>query len=597
MTTFAAPVKSLYRMGVPVRYSSPVYEALIQSLNNHGYIVGENLELVQIDMQAARIPENRKAIRDTIMNKTDMMFITCDKLKEYFQLDVKIPTLFFGPKGMNYYPPEDIKPYLTGVWRGDMSDVLRQVDRMIPDGKYHSIGVPYIIDTNFEDILPYIEKSAVKVGVEIKTKGYRTEAELIELMKEFSKTAKTVFFFPPAIKDDYFDSILSMQKSLKLPALGQMEKHVEGGMVAGVVLNMSEIVPKLTEYVDKILNGRKPSQLRVFTSNLKHIINLEAVSNLNVKISRDVVKRSEIIGVAQASKNFAVPNQKQLIPGNFTIGMTDSIIGGVRDRVIQDLKAIGYFVGKNLKISHMNLGGIGTSNGRLQILKQLKDIDVLFITDNAAYDFVALKTKTPVVLLGISDINDIPDNMREYFSGVWRASCRKVLNMAKQMFPNVKRIGMAYRSETRMEKIINHHQSVAQKEKVELQIESYRSDKDIPSLMKRFDENVDIVLLFPAGVVDNDIAEFIRMQNELKLPVLSHLQHHVRMGLVGGPTVDLNVVGPKLAEMIHKILQGRLPSQLKTYQYTPRYTINLKAAKDLDVKIPRGVIRQSDIIN
>ena len=144
----------------------------------------------------------------------------------------------------------------------------------------------------------------------------------------------------------------------------------------------------------------------------------------------------------------------------------------------------------------------------------------------------------------------------------------------------MKRIGIAYHSDTQMEKIINHHESVAKKEKIQLSIKSYDATEDIPELMRTFDKEVDIVLLFPAGVNDNDVDEFIKMQNVLKLPVLSHLQHHIEMGLVGGPTVDLTVVGPKLADMLHKVLQGRKPSQLKTYQYTPRYTINLNAAKN-----------------
>lgn len=594
---YSAAVKDIYRLGVPLRFSTPIYKALLKSLHDFGYIEGENLKLVKIDMHASRDISKREEIRKQIQNNIDMMFLSCDKLRQFYKLNMKKPTLFFGPKGMNYNPSKEIIPYLTGVWRGDIADIFTQLNIMIPDGEFHSIGVPYIKGSNFEDILSYIKVSAERVGVDIITKGYTSNDDIENMMRFFKKNVKAVFFIPPAIKDEDIKEIVKWQDELNIPVLSQLKKHVEAGMLGGIVLNMDVILPKLTEYIDKILKGRNPSQLPIFTSDLKHIINLNVVSKLNVKIPREVIRISEITGIAQLTSVTKNVHQTKLIDGHYKLGLTVSVIDEVKDKVLKTLEIKGYKVGYNLDIVTVDLNSVTSEKGKKKIISQLESVDVLFITDNAVYDILALNIKQPVVLLGISDINDIPPNVVEHYTGVWRASCRKVLNMAKKMFPDVKKIGMVYRKETRMNQIIYQHNIVAEAENIRLIVKSYESKKDIPGLMESFADNVDIVLLFPAGVIDNDINEFIKMQNKLKLPTLSHLKHHIEMGLVGGPTVDLDKVVPRLSDYIHKIFQGRVPSQLKAYQYIPKYVINLSAAGNLDVKIPRSVIRQSTIIN
>jgi ABC-type uncharacterized transport system substrate-binding protein len=593
----AAPKKKLYRLGVPAKYSTPVYQAMLDELEKYGYVIGENLQLVHIDLRAAKDPANHARLRKQLIYDTDMMFISCDKLLQYYDLDVLKPTLFFGPKGMNYTPPEKLKPYLTGVWRGSVEDVFLQVDRMIPNENISKIGIPYFIGSNLEDIVSYFEQAAEKVGLEIVSYGYRDKADVEKMMRFFKQQVKAVFVVPPAINEEVFPELVYWQKKLKLPLLSQQRKHVENGILAGTTLDMQVLAPKLAEYIDKILNGRKPSKLPIYTSNLKHVINLEVASKLDIKIPREVIRQSEIIGIAQTSAGNNQVANTQILSGHYRIGTTDSIIDTVKDQTLAALAERGYALGKNLELVTVQLNRMITAEGRKDLEQQLNTTDALLITDNAAYDIIKLGLKKPVVLLGISDINDIPAESSKYFTGVWRASCRKVLDMAKQMFPDVTTIGMAYRENTRMQQIIHHHKSVAEDEDIDLIIKPFKSSEDIPELMRQLKNEAEVILLFPAGVNTEDVKEFVKMQNSLDLPVLSQLRQHIELGLIGGPTVDLEHVIPRLAEYLDKILQGRSPEQLKTYQYIPQYVINLNTAKQLEVKIPRRVLRQSDIIN
>ena len=61
------------------------------------------------------------------------------------------------------------------------------------------------------------------------------------------------------------------------------------------MLDLEKVTPKLTEYMDKLLQGRNPATLPIYYYPEKYVINLRTVRILQQDIPAEITAHAEIV--------------------------------------------------------------------------------------------------------------------------------------------------------------------------------------------------------------------------------------------------------------------------------------------------------------
>ena len=114
-------------------------------------------------------------------------------------------------------------------------------------------------------------------------------------MQYIKKNSDIILLFPPSLTKDDIVEIVKWQNELKLPVIAQLKSQVQLGILGGAVMDTEKISDKFSEYLDKLLTGRKPSQLPNYYIGEKYAINLKSSSILELKIPLEIIEQAEIL--------------------------------------------------------------------------------------------------------------------------------------------------------------------------------------------------------------------------------------------------------------------------------------------------------------
>ena len=87
----------------------------------------------------------------------------------------------------------------------------------------------------------------------------------------------------------------------------------------------------------------------------------------------------------------------------------------------------------------------------------------------------------------------------------------------------------------------------------------------------------------------------VELVDKSGLPAMYPWRDYVEIGGLMSYASDFGELGRRIAEDVHQILKGAKPADIPIYQPTKfEFVINLKAAKALDLTIPRGILALAD---
>ena len=104
-----------------------------------------------------------------------------------------------------------------------------------------------------------------------------------------------ILLLPPSVTTEDIREIVFWQNRLQLPVIGQMASHIEAGLLGGPIINQQKIIPKVAEYIDKLLQGRPAKKLPIFQYADKYMINLHTATNLDLKIPEEITRQAMIV--------------------------------------------------------------------------------------------------------------------------------------------------------------------------------------------------------------------------------------------------------------------------------------------------------------
>ncbi len=589
-----------YRLGVPKGYTAPTYNKLFESLREKGFVPGENLMIVPIDLTSFKTEAGKKRIRHEIAEQCDIFFTTGANLQIIFEVEPKTPLLFRGTYSPQSSIPLTMKANTTGFYWESTTTMFKRTVQLLPTDQRKKLGITFYKGSSLVSRVSRYNESCKKLGIDLVVKSYQGKEDIERVMREFKNEGVTgITLLPAATRKGELAELIKWQNHLKLPLLGQVKSHIEKGVFGGPAVDYELVTPKLAEYTIKLLLGRKPSQLPINFLSRKFIINLNTVNILEINIPQDVIDQAEIVGLASQKQPEKV-DLPPLVPGNFVVGTAKNIPNPTLPLLVNALAEWGYVEGKNLRVALIDLNGIGDPQQSRQIAKRIAaETDVFFASGNILARLLQLSNlNTPVCFISTKEIADnIPTSIQHNFTGVIRDSNVSIIEMALKMIPRAKKIGFLAQSESNLHTTFKKLGEIAEIFGLTLESRIYSTPAEIGPAMQELQQYSDFVLLFPPSIKPDDLSEIVKLQNQLLLPVVAQMKNQIKAGLLGGPVVDFEVVLPKLAEFIHKIFHGRKPDKLPIHYTQGKYVINLRAANIINAIIPDEITAVAEIIH
>jgi len=179
-----------------------------------------------------------------------------------------------------------------------------------------------------------------------------------------------------------------------------------------------------------------------------------------------------------------------------------------------------------------------------------------------------------------------------------QVSTSEVLSRIRDLFPEVKKIGVLYNPKKTGEQI-----QKAQKAAVALGVSLIsvptHSGKDVPENLRTLQPKIDLLWLVPdSTVVTPESVDFLLLTSfENNIPIVTFSDGFVRRGAAASFSADYQAVGEQSARLAMSILQGEDPAQLPIQSSEKiRLSFNLKIVKKMGVRFNSKVLQTADKI-
>ncbi|MFC1512947.1 ABC transporter substrate binding protein [Thermodesulfobacteriota bacterium] len=589
----------VYRLGFPLSHKAPPYQWLLDGLAKKGFVVGENLQVVPIDLQNFHTKPGREKIRQELADSCDLFFTGGASLEVLYKIEPHSPLLFINVAGLQRNVPSAMQDNTTGVRIGSESGIFQQAVEMLPLHQRQKLGLIFFKESKISLMASGFQQTCARLGLQLMVKEYVSKENIASVMQDFKGDGVGgVVLFPSAAHDEDLAELIAWQNKLKLPIISIIKQDIEKGLFGGPTINHKMVKPNLSDYAAKILQGRSPGQLPVKYFSPEYVLNLATASRLGIAVPAEVVNQADIVGLTRvAAKEESAA--KPLVAGTFVVGLSQHTALPSVKRFLKEFAKRGYVQGKNLHVQQFDLDVGDDPLKQRQLAERLaKETDVIFANGSVLPSFTHLPDlKTPVCFVSTKETaSTIPAGLKQYFTGVIRASFGSIIESVMQIIPATKRVVMIGRPGSKLAKTIKRHQKTAKTFGITLDYRMFSDKTEIGPLMRALHKKNDVMLLYSPGVDDECIAEIIHWQNQLGFPVLAQFERHVRKGILAGMVVDMDKVSPKLAEYTDKLIQGRSPEQLPYYYYPGKFIINLRTASKLRLDIPVEVTSQAEIV-
>jgi len=285
-----------YTIAIPEGLPLPTRNSLVNALTKRGYVEGGNLHLIKYDLNGGNDPQQQSQASDLLAG-ADVVFAAGFILPSLIRLPgLQKPVCFISTKETAAIISADLKNHFTGVIRASMNSVIPMSQLMMSGAK--RMGILGRIDSNLQRLAgryQQVEQVADQYGITIEYRLFVDRQEIGPIMQEMKRTNDFILLFPPSITQDDLAEIVTWQNRLHFPVLSQFKNHIEAGLVGGPVEDLGKVMPKVAEFLDKLLQGRDPASLPYYYYQEKYVINLRTAALIQLRIPEEITRQAEII--------------------------------------------------------------------------------------------------------------------------------------------------------------------------------------------------------------------------------------------------------------------------------------------------------------
>jgi putative ABC transport system substrate-binding protein len=303
----------------------------------------------------------------------------------------------------------------------------------------------------------------------------------------------------------------------------------------------------------------------------------------------------------------AVGAQPTNIPRIAYLGATSLTANAARVEAFQQgLRELGYVDGKNIAIEFRSAEG---EQDRLPALVaeliRLK-IDIIVSAGPSVTRAAKEATTTiPIVMtnegdpVGTGFVASLarPGGNITGLSALAPELNGKRLELLKEIVPNLSRVAVIGSStEPSYAQVVKEMELAAGALKLKLQLLEVREAKDIETAFQAArKERANAVLLLQASVLNSHRAQVLELAVKNRLPAAYPQAEFVQEGGLMIYAASVTDLFRRAATYVDKILKGRKPADLPVEQPKKfEFIVNLKAAKQIGLTIPPGVLARAD---
>ncbi|HEY2980780.1 MAG TPA: ABC transporter substrate-binding protein [Anaerolineales bacterium] len=135
---------------------------------------------------------------------------------------------------------------------------------------------------------------APAVGVKILFLHIMKREELGQVLRQARQHAQAIMVVPDPITTNHRREVVELAAKQRLPGMYVMRDFVDDGGLMSYGVDMSRILQRAAEYVDKILKGAKPGDLPIEQpTKFELVVNLKTAKALGLTIPQSILLRAD----------------------------------------------------------------------------------------------------------------------------------------------------------------------------------------------------------------------------------------------------------------------------------------------------------------
>ena len=278
--------------------------------------------------------------------------------------------------------------------------------------------------------------------------------------------------------------------------------------------------------------------------------------------------------------------------------VTHDALDEIERGIVDGLKEAGYS-GDNIKLTVLNAEG---DQSKIQTMsKQLvaaKNDVVIGIATPAAQGLASATKDIPVVMGAISKLVKNLKKPEGNVTGVSnQVPIKQTVELIQEVTPSAKTIGVLYASsEDNSVSQVAQFKKYAQKAGLSVKEYAVPTTNEIKTTMSVMTGQVDAVFVPQDNTIASAFTTVVNEANSAKIPVYSSVDTMVKQGSIGSIAQSQYGLGTETAKVAIKLLAGQKVADVPVKVVdTGTATLNLKAAKLLDITISDELLKKADI--
>ncbi len=306
---------------------------------------------------------------------------------------------------------------------------------------------------------------------------------------------------------------------------------------------------------------------------------------------------------AASTANTATPAADQKV---IKIGIVQIVehpsLNTIRESFIGQLASKGYKDGENIKIDYQNAQGDQTNlNTIVQKFVADKSDLIVAIATPSAQAAANATSDIPVLFSACTDpvgsglVTSLDKPGRNVTGTSDAVSAEKIMELARRITPNIKKIGALYNSsETNSISVVNNLKEYAKTNGMEVIEGTVTNSSEVQQVTQSLAGQVDAIF----SPIDNTIAAAMpvvaQVANGAKIPVYVGADSMVKDGGLATYGVNYTTLGQETANMAEEILTGKKPGDMPVKIMSDvQIYVNKDTAKAIGVAIPDDVLKEA----
>ena len=283
----------------PVSARINLFEAFKKGLREVGYVEGQNIgiEVRSAEGKRDRLPT---VASELVRLKVDVILTsTTPAIEAAKQATTTIPIVAISTDpvgsglvaslarpGGNITGLSLLGPEINGKQLELLKETLPKVKRVAFVGNPANVAFAL----RFKEV----EIAGRELGLQTQSVEVRSPNELERALESATREQAGALIVPSSISNAYRRQIVDFAAKNQLPAIYDESESVEAGGLMSYGANLPDLFRRAATYVDKILKGRKPSDLPVEQpTKFELVINLKTAKQIGLTIPPNVLARAD----------------------------------------------------------------------------------------------------------------------------------------------------------------------------------------------------------------------------------------------------------------------------------------------------------------